>query len=53
VPFDVLLPYERGDLVNRIHQEGEITRLEHTAQGTSVQGRAHPGLAHDLARYHR
>jgi GTP-binding protein HflX len=51
VDFDVLLPYERGDLVNKIHQRGEIDSLEHTADGTLVRGRAHQDLAGELAAY--
>ena len=53
VEFDVLLPYDRGDLVNRIHQQAEIASLEHTADGTRVVGRAHGDLATDLAAYSR
>ena len=51
VEFEVLLPYERGDLVNRIHQEAEIGTLEHTGDGTRVVGRANPDLADQLASY--
>nr|WP_221634292.1 GTPase HflX [Nocardioides luti] len=51
VAFTALLPYERGDLVNRIHQHGEITSLEHTGEGTLVSGRAHESLAGELAAY--
>jgi len=51
VEFTALLPYERGDLVNRLHQKGEITSLEHTAEGTLVTGRAHEDLAGELAAY--
>jgi len=51
VDFDVLLPYNRGDLVNKIHQRGEIDSLEHTADGTLVRGRAHADLAGELAAY--
>jgi GTP-binding protein HflX len=51
VPFDALLPYERGDLINRIHQQGEIDSMEHTADGTRVVGRAHADLAGELAAY--
>ena len=51
VDFDVLLPYDRGDLVNKIHQRGEIDSLEHTAHGTLVRGRAHADLAGELASY--
>jgi GTP-binding protein HflX len=49
--FEALVPYDRGDLVNRIHQEGEIDVLEHTAEGTHVSGRANPDLAGELAAY--
>ncbi|HEX8780735.1 MAG TPA: GTPase HflX [Nocardioides sp.] len=51
VEFHVLLPYERGDLVNRLHQEGEIAEMEHTADGTNLRGRANPDLAGELAAY--
>ena len=53
VEFDVLLPYGRGDLVNRIHQEAEIGSLEHTGDGTLVVGRANADLAGELAAYAR
>jgi GTP-binding protein HflX len=51
VEFNVLLPYERGDLVDRIHRAGEISTLEHTGAGTLVRGRAHADLAGELAAY--
>ena len=51
VAFDALLPYERGDLLNRIHQHGEIDALEHTAEGTRVSGRANEDLAGELSSY--
>ena len=44
----VLLPYARGDLMNRIHREGELVSLEHTADGTMVVARVHPDLAGEL-----
>lgn len=53
VEFDVLLPYERGDLVNRIHQEAEIGSMEHTGDGTLVVGRANADLAGELSAYAR
>ncbi len=49
--FHVLLPYERGDLVNRLHQEGEIDSMDHTADGTVVVGRANEDLAGELSAY--
>ncbi len=48
----VLLPYERGDLLNRIHQAGEITTIEHTEDGTIVHARVLPSLAGELQPYH-
>jgi GTP-binding protein HflX len=51
VEFKALLPYERGDLINRLHQHGEIDSMEHTADGTLVAGRANADLAGELASY--
>ncbi len=51
VEFKALLPYERGDLINRLHQQGEIDSMEHTADGTIVAGRANADLAGELASY--
>lgn len=51
VEFSALLPYERGDLINRLHQHGEISSMEHTADGTLVSGRANEDLAGELAAY--
>jgi GTP-binding protein HflX len=51
VDFHVLLPYERGDLINRLHQHGEIDFMDHTADGTVVRGRANEDLAAELAAY--
>jgi GTPase len=51
VAFDALLPYERGDLLNRSHTGGEVEQLEHTGEGTRVRGRANADLAGDLAPY--
>ena len=51
VEFKALLPYERGDLINRLHQHGEIDSMEHTADGTLVAGRANEDLAGELAAY--
>jgi GTP-binding protein HflX len=51
VAFDALLPYERGDLLNRIHTAGEVEELEHTGEGTRVRGRVNADLAGDLAPY--
>jgi GTPase len=51
IDVDVLLPYERGDLVSRLHDEGEVLGSEHTTDGTRVQARVHPDLAAELTAY--
>ena len=46
-----LVPYERGDLIDRIHHDGEFLSSEHTAEGTRIVVRVHPDLAAELAQY--
>jgi GTP-binding protein HflX len=45
VKVDVVIPYHRGDLVSRMHAEGEVLVEEHREEGTFVSARVHHGLA--------
>lgn len=45
---EVVVPYSRGDLVSRVHDEGEIDRELHIAQGTSLVARVDHALAAEL-----
>ncbi len=49
--IDVVLPYERGDLLNQIHLRGEIEVLDHEPDGTHVVALVDGALAHALADY--
>lgn len=51
VRVETLIPYSRGDLMDRIHRTGSIETLEHTGEGTRVCARVHPGLAEELGEY--
>jgi GTP-binding protein HflX len=51
IDVDVLLPYDRGDLVSRLHDEAEVISSEHLHHGTRVKARVHPDLAGELAAY--
>jgi GTPase len=51
IDVDVLLPYDRGDLVSRLHQEAEVISSEHLHDGTRVKARVHPDLAGELADF--
>jgi len=48
VAVDALVPYARGDLLNRVHEYGELITMEHTGDGTRVQARVHADLAGEL-----
>lgn len=45
VTVDVVVPYSRGDLVSRVHEEGEIELEEHGADGTLLRARVSADLA--------
>ncbi|PID98491.1 MAG: GTPase HflX, partial [Actinomycetales bacterium] len=52
IELELLIPYERGDLVDRIHREGQlIGELEHGAKGTLLSVRVNPDLAADLQQF--
>jgi GTP-binding protein HflX len=46
----VLVPYDRGDLIARAHQEGEVLAVTHGEDGTELTARVPPGLAAELGR---
>ena len=48
VTVDILVPYGRGDLLARVHAEGEVTFLEHTDTGTHVVAAVPADLADRL-----
>ncbi|MEJ7630461.1 MAG: GTPase HflX [Nocardioidaceae bacterium] len=51
VGVDVLLPYSRGDLVSRIHEQGEVLSLEHLDVGSRVRALVNPNLAGELQEF--
>lgn len=51
VPVDIVVPYSRGDLVDRVHKEALIHSIEHVEQGTHIIGFAKPDLADELTRH--
>ena len=53
IQIDVLIPYSRGELVDRIHRTGLIESVEHTGDGTVVKARVRPDLAGELAAFRR
>jgi GTPase len=51
VELDLLVPYDRGDLVARVHERGEVLGSEHTVRGTELRVRVDQVLAAELAPY--
>ena len=48
IAVDLVVPYDRGDLVARVHESGEVTSIEHGEHGTHVVARVAADLAADL-----
>jgi GTPase len=46
----VVIPYSRGDLLSRAHDEGEVLEVAHGGQGTELTARVPLGLAAELDR---
>jgi GTP-binding protein HflX len=46
-----LVPYDRGDLVARVHDRGEVLAQEHTAEGTALHARVPASMASELEPY--
>jgi GTP-binding protein HflX len=51
VDVDVLVPYDRGDLVARVHRDGEVLEERHEATGTRLVARVEEGLAAQLEAF--
>ncbi|KIH98561.1 ATP-binding protein [Streptomonospora alba] len=47
----VMLPYDRGDLVSRVYEEGRIVEKEHTGEGTRMHAYVPRLLAGKLDEY--
>ncbi|TFV55631.1 GTPase HflX [Mycobacterium sp. PS03-16] len=51
ITVDVTIPYDRGDLVARVHAEGRVDATDHTADGTRVKARVPVALAAGLREF--
>jgi GTPase len=51
VEMEALVPYDRGELVSRMHRTGEVLSVVHEPSGTRVRARVSEGLAAALEPY--
>ena len=48
---DVVIPYDRGDLVARMHADGRVQQTEHSSDGTRIRARVPVALAASLREF--
>ena len=46
-----MIPYDRGDLVARLHADGRVQQEEHNAHGTRIRARVPVSLAANLREF--
>ena len=51
ISVDVVIPYGRGDLVARLHADGDVQLSEHGAEGTRIKARVPVELAVSLREF--
>ncbi len=51
IEMSVLIPYDRGDLVHRLHTEADVLSEEHTAEGTRLSVRVGRRLEPELVGF--
>ena len=52
VEINVVISYDRGDLVHAIHESGEIFSEQYLPEGTSIHARVNGGLAQRIENSH-
>ncbi len=51
IEVEVLVPYDRGDLVSRLHDEAEILESRHGVEGTHVRAKVSSAMEAELSAY--
>ncbi|MBO1029847.1 GTPase HflX [Tessaracoccus sp. SD287] len=51
VELRALVPYSRGDLIDKVHRLGTLQSAEHTGEGTMLVAHVHPELASEFVDY--
>jgi GTP-binding protein HflX len=47
----LLVPYDRGDVVARVHTHGDVVTMEHTAAGTRIEARIPAWMVSEVTHY--
>lgn len=51
IQVSLFIPYDEGQLVSRIYDDGQVLEISHSEQGTQVEALIDPQLAHELSAF--
>ena len=51
IDLTLLVPYDRGDVVSRLHEHADVRSVEHGANGTHIEARVPAWMVGDLADF--
>jgi GTP-binding protein HflX len=51
IPVTLLVPFDHGEIVAKVHQHGEVRAVSHSAEGTHLEARLPAWLAGEVASY--
>ncbi|MDO5712186.1 MAG: GTPase HflX [Micrococcales bacterium] len=51
IPMTLLVPYQRGDIINRLHTEADVISEEHSGDGTRLEVKVSADLVEPLAEF--
>jgi GTP-binding protein HflX len=51
IPVTLLVPYEHGEVVSKVHQHGEVKTVSHSEAGTHLEARLPAWLAGEVSAY--
>ncbi len=51
VPTELVVPYERGDILASVHREGEVLSISHESHGARIRARLSPASAGRLSEF--
>ncbi|HZP15255.1 MAG TPA: GTPase HflX, partial [Nocardioides sp.] len=51
VAVTLLVPFDHGDVVSKVHEHGDVRSVSHTADGTHLEARLPAWLAGEVASY--
>ncbi|MDH6180695.1 GTP-binding protein HflX [Microbacteriaceae bacterium SG_E_30_P1] len=51
IELDLLVPYDRGEIISRLHVQGRVLSTEYEESGTRVRALVHPGRTAELEAF--